>query len=59
MKFCIIIDIDKIYRLSGYSVVTSGEAFKTIGVGVVHFSVSVFLHFLIHSLFLTGHNDTV
>ena len=43
MKFCIIIDID-IYShrdcLSGYGVVTSGEAFKTSGVGVVHFSVS-------------------
>ena len=26
--------------LSGYGIVTPGEAFKTIGVGVVHFSVS-------------------
>ena len=26
--------------LSGYAVVTSGEAFKTVGVGVMHFSVS-------------------
>ena len=39
MKFCIIIDIDR-DCLSGYGVVTSGEAFKTIGVGVVHSSVS-------------------
>ena len=35
MKFCIIIDIDKSHRdcLLGYGVVTSGEAFKTSGVG--------------------------
>ena len=26
--------------LSGYGVVTSGEAFRTSGVGVVHFSIS-------------------
>ena len=41
MKVCIIIDIDSNRDcLSGYGVVTSGEAFKTIGVGVVHFSVN-------------------
>ena len=45
MKFCILkalILIRSSHRgcLSGYSVVTSGEAFKTSGVGVVHFSVS-------------------
>ena len=45
MKFCMIIDIDKIRSshrecLSDYDVVTSGEAIKTSAVGVVHFSVS-------------------
>ena len=44
MKFCIIIDIDKDLAIGNclvdYGVVISGEAFKTIGVGVVHFSVS-------------------
>ena len=41
-KFCIIILIRSSHRdcLSGYDAVTSGEAFKTIGVEVVHFSVS-------------------
>ena len=39
MKFCIITDSHR-DCLSGYGKVTSGEAFKTSGVGVVHFSVS-------------------
>ena len=32
------------YCLSGYGVVSSGEAFKTSGVGVEHFSVSWLYH---------------
>ena len=43
MKFCIaLILIRSSHRdcLSGYGVVTSGEAFMTSDVGVVHFSVS-------------------
>ena len=39
MKFCILIRSSHRDCLSGYGVVTSGEAFKTSGVGVVHFSL--------------------
>ena len=46
MKFCMIFDIDR-DCLSDYGVVTSGEGFKTSGVGVVHFMYLLFLHFLV------------
>ena len=43
MKFCISLILKRSSHndcLSGYGVVTSEEALKTSGVGVVHFSVS-------------------
>ena len=44
MKLCIIMELIRCSHrdcLSDYGVVTSGEAFKKSGVGVVHFSVSL------------------
>ena len=39
--------------VSGYGVVTLGEAFKTIDVGVVHFSVSWFVILIVRCCFLS------
>ena len=45
--------------LSGYGVVTSGEAFKTSGVGVVHFSVSRFRDVRLYKPGVRNKNNTL